>query len=164
MIDIVPTYNAYQHIGREFAEGYFHWFFLTQPAPLPETMIGRDPELFLRARMLDHTRRGAIDGAAFAEYLRCSRDAAAVHSMCEDYRASASIDLEHDAADLNEKIRCPLLVLWAEHALMHRLFDVLAVWKERGAQVTGKALPGGHFLAEDSPAELLAALREFLGH
>ena len=104
----------------------------------------------------------AVTPDAFAEYLRCFRDPATIHASCEDYRAAASIDLEHDAADLDRKVACPLLALWAERGAMHRMFDVLATWRERGANVNGKALPGGHFLPEESPEETLAELQKFL--
>ena len=107
-------------------------------------------------------RQGSSTPAAYAEYLRCFRDPATIHAACEDYRAGASIDLEHDEADMNRKISCPLLVLWAEKGAMHRLFDVLATWRERASDVRGKALPGSHFLPEELPDQTHAELRAFL--
>jgi haloacetate dehalogenase len=104
----------------------------------------------------------AVTPEAFAEYLRCFRNPATIHASCEDYRAAASIDLEHDEADLNRKIVCPLLALWAKRGAMHRMFDVAATWRERATNVKGKALPGGHFLPEETPDETLVELRAFL--
>ena len=154
VIDIVPTYKVYRSVTKEFATAYYHWFFLIQPAPFPETVIGRSLESFVR--------QGSSTPEAYAEYMRAFRDPGTVHAACEDYRAGASIDLEHDEADMNRKIACPLLVLWAEKGAMHRLFDVLATWRERASDVRGKPLPGGHFLPEELPDQTLAELRMFL--
>jgi haloacetate dehalogenase len=161
VLDIVPTHKLYHNVTREFATAYYHWFFLLQPAPFPETLIGNSVEFYMR-NGLGRLQPRAVTPAAFAEYLRCFRDPATVHAMCEDYRAGASIDLAHDDADLSRKIACPLLVLWAERRPMHRLFDVLATWRERASQVSGKPLPGGHFLPEEAPEETFAELRPFL--
>jgi haloacetate dehalogenase len=161
VLDIVPTHKVFHSVSKEFATAYYHWFFLIQPAPFPETLIGNSVEFFLNRQFRSLMPR-AVSEEAFAEYLRCFRDPATIHAACEDYRAAASIDLEHDAADLDRKVACPLLALWAERGAMHRMFDVLATWRERSANVSGKALPGGHFLAEESPDETLAELRTFL--
>jgi haloacetate dehalogenase len=161
VLDIVPTHKVYHNVTKEFATAYYHWFFLIQPAPFPETLIGNSVDFFLnrsfRALMPDK-----VTPEAFAEYSRCFRDPATVHAACEDYRAAASIDLQHDDADLAKKIACPMLALWAERGAMHRLFDVLATWRERAQNVTGKALPGGHFLPEEAPEQTLAELQAFL--
>jgi haloacetate dehalogenase len=161
VLDIVPTHKLYHNVTREFATAYYHWFFLLQPAPFPETLIGNSVEFYMR-NGLGRLLPNAVTPAAFAEYLRCFRDPSTVHAMCEDYRAGASIDLTHDDADLSRKIACPLVVLWAERGPMHRLFDVLATWRERASQVSGKPLPGGHFLPEEAPEETFAELRPFL--
>jgi haloacetate dehalogenase len=152
VIDIVPTYKLYHNVTREFATSYYHWFFLIQPAPFPETLLNNSIEFYM----------GRGTGDAHAEYLRCFRNPATVHAMCEDYRASASIDLEHDEADMNRKIECPFLTLWAERGAMGKMYDVLAAWRERAVQVSGKGLPGGHSLQEDKPEETLAELQAFL--
>jgi haloacetate dehalogenase len=152
VIDIVPTYKLYHNVTREFATSYYHWFFFIQPAPFPETLLNNSIDFYMG--------RGA--GDAHAEYVRCFKNPATVHAMCEDYRASASIDLEHDEADLNRKIECPFLTLWSERGAMGRQYDVLAAWRERAANVSGKALPGGHSLQEDVPDLTLAELRTFL--
>jgi len=161
VLDIVPTHKLFSNVSKEFATTYYHWFFLIQPSPLPETLIGNNVEFYLRHRFGPLMPR-AVTPEAFAEYLRCFRDPATIHAACEDYRAAASIDLEHDEADLNRKITCPLLALWAERGAMHRQFDVTATWRERAANVKGTALPGGHFLPEESPNETLAELQAFL--
>jgi haloacetate dehalogenase len=161
VLDIVPTYRLFHDSGKEFATAYFHWFFLIQPAPFPETLIGNSVEYYLKSRfgrLMPH----AITPEAFDEYLRAFRDPAAIHASCEDYRAAATIDLEHDAADMHKKIGCPLLALWAERGPMHRIYDVASTWRERASNVAGKVLPGGHFLPEESPEETLAALSGFL--
>jgi haloacetate dehalogenase len=155
VIDIVPTHKLLRNVTKEFATAYYHWFLLIQPAPLPENIIAKIHGLFV-------DRNPYMDPEAHAEYLRCFRDPATVHAACEDYRASASIDLEHDDADLDRKVACPLLALWGEHAPMHRLYDVAATWRERASNVSGKSLPGGHFLPEELPDETLAELRDFL--
>jgi len=155
VIDIVPTHKLLRNVTKEFATAYYHWFLLIQPAPLPENIIAKIHGLFL-------DRNHYMHPDAHAEYLRCFRDPATVHAACEDYRASASIDLDHDDADLDRKIACPLLALWGERAPMHRLYDVLTTWRERASNVSGKPLPGGHFLPEELPAETLAELRAFL--
>ena len=161
VLDIVPTHKLFHNVTKEFATAYYHWFFLIQAAPFPETLIANSVETYLN-RLFRALMPQKITQAAFDEYLRCFRDPAVIHASCEDYRAAASIDLEHDDADLNRKVKCPLLVLWAERGAMHRQFDVLATWHERAEKVSGKALPGGHYLPEEVPEETLAELERFL--
>lgn len=161
VLDIVPTYTLYHNVNKEFATAYYHWFWLIQAAPFPETLIGNDPEFYLNS-LLGRLKPKAITPEAFAEYLRCFRDPATVHATCEDYRAAASIDLAHDEADLDRKLACPVLALWAEKGAMHRMYDVVAAWRERAGNVSGKPLPSGHFLPEEAPEETLAELKAFL--
>jgi haloacetate dehalogenase len=151
-IDIVPTHYLYRNFSIEFVQAYFHWFSYLRPAPTPEN------ELLAQAA----ARAGQPRSAAQAEYQRTNGTPEGVHGMCEDYRAGASIDLAHDDADQRKKIRCPLNVLWAENGAMDRLYDVLAIWRERAANVVGKGMPGGHNMQEGAPAELLAELQAFL--
>lgn len=169
ILDIVPTYKLYQNITKEFATTFYHWFFLVQPAPFPETVVGNSAEYFLRTLLFrlggEPPGEGApswVGEAAFSEYLRCFRDPATLHGICEDYRAAASIDLIHDTADQNRKIECPLLVLWAEKGPFHRMYKVLDTWKECANDARGKALPAGHFLPEQIPEPLAAELKGFL--
>src|SRR5271163_136083 len=151
VIDIVPTYTLYHNVTRQFATSYYHWFFFIQPEPFPETLLNNSIDFYMRG-----------SGEAHAEYVRCFKNPATVHAMCEDYRASASIDLEHDEADLGRKVECPMLTLWAANGAMGKMYDVLAIWKERAAHVSGRGLPGGHSLQETTPVETLSELRTFL--
>ena len=140
----------------------YHWFFLSQPFDLPERLIGGDPSFFVRwhLRSWSGGRDDFFAPEALAEYERCFADPACIHGSCEDYRAGASIDLEHDEADLERRISCPFFVLWGEGRL-DRHFDVLACWGECAVHVAGSALPGGHFLPEELPEETAAELLAF---
>jgi haloacetate dehalogenase len=165
VLDIVPTLTTFENVDQALATAYYHWFFLIQPHPLPEHMIGLDPEFYLRRK----TSMWAVSTAHFtqeamAEYIRCFRNPAAIHAMCEDYRAAASIDLEHDRADraAGVKVSCPLLVLWGGRATMDRSFDVPTTWREVALKVRGHALDCGHFIPEERPDEFVAALLDFL--
>ncbi len=162
LLDIAPTLAMYERADMAFASAYYHWFFLIQPYDLPEHLIGADPDFYLDKKIGKWSRnRSCFDPAAIAEYKRCFRDPATIHATCEDYRAAAGIDLDHDRADLDRKIACPLLALWGAEGVIERSYPVLDIWRERAADVTGKALPCGHFLAEEAPEETLAALLEF---
>jgi haloacetate dehalogenase len=169
ILDIVPTYTLYQNITKEFATIFYHWFLLVQPPPFPETLVANSAEYFLKSTLLwlgGHPITDPIPewlGAeAFHEYLRCFRNPDSIHAICEDYRAAASIDLEHDKADLDKRIECPLLVLWSEKGPFHRMYDVLQTWKDRANDAKGKALPTGHFLPEQVPEEVTHELKSFL--
>ncbi len=162
VMDIAPTGYMFSHTDQAFATGYYHWFFLLQPDGLPEHMIGCDADYYL----LEKLRRWAAPGAEFhpqavAEYLRCFRQPDAIHASCEDYRAAATIDLQHDAADAGKKIACPLLVLWGSQGFINRTYDVLAVWQQYAQQVEGRPLNCGHFLPEEAPAEVSEELLRF---
>jgi haloacetate dehalogenase len=163
VLDIVPTRTIFRATDMGIALGYYHWFFLAQPEPLPERLIGADPLFYLHRKLTGWGTGGLEQFApeALAAYQRSFSDPAVIHGSCEDYRAAATIDLEHDEADLDRRIECPLLALWGEHGLMHKHFDVLATWRERSRQVEGKALPCGHYLPEECPAETTAELARF---
>ncbi|QWZ09659.1 alpha/beta hydrolase [Nocardioides panacis] len=168
LLDIVPTRHVFGHVDRALAQAYYHWFFLAQEPDLPERLIGGDPGYFLRRKLAQWSAGSgteAFDPAAVEEYVRCFADPEVVRASCEDYRAGASIDLEHDEADAAAGLRveCPALVLWGGEGFVGRAYDVLEVWRGYAADVRGQALPGGHFLAEEAPEDTLAALREFLG-
>ena len=162
VLDIVPTYKIYTETDRGIAEDYYHWFFLIQPADYPERMIGNDVPYYLNKKMGKYSFGDDVfTEIAKAEYLRCFNDPAAIHATCEDYRAAATIDLDHDRADLDTKLTQPLLALWGEKGAMARNYDVLEAWRERAVDVSGHALPCGHYLAEERPAETFDALKGF---
>lgn len=164
VLDIAPTYKMYTTADKEFATAYYHWFFFIQPYDLPETLIGANPEYFLRQIFGRWGANASVfDPAAMAEYLRCFSNPATIHATCEDYRASAEIDLRHDEADMSSKVSCPLLALWGTKGLVGRKYDVVESWRERGSQVVGgQALPSGHYLPEEAPEETYQALVKFL--
>lgn len=162
VLDIVPTLKVFDTVNQLVATSYFHWFFLIQPAPFPEKLIGADPDYYLTSRLGSWGSNAEVfDPTALQEYLRCFRDPACIHSTCEDYRAAASIDLEHDRADLERKISMPLLALWGAKGLVHKAYDVLAVWRERASNVRGLAVDCGHFIPEEKPQETYELLRDF---
>src|SRR5262245_32627783 len=152
VLDIVPTYYLYTHVTIEFVQAYYHWFHQLRPAPVPEKEIFAQNE---------QAKTRATDPIQI-EWLRTASTMENIHAMCEDYRAAASIDLKHDEADLTKKITCPLSTLWGERGPMGRLYDVLAIWKERGTKVSGKGLPGGHNLMIDVPDQVIAEVRALL--
>ena len=163
VLDVAPTATMYGRTDKEFATRYFWWFFLIQPFDLPERMIGSDPEYFLRRHVAGQVKiPGAVSEEVLQEYLRCYRDPATIHAICEDYRAAASIDLEHDAADAGRKVEVPLLALWGAMGTVGALYDVLETWREKAPDVRGRALPCGHLLQEELPGETAAELLEFL--
>lgn len=164
VLDIVPTRHAFETADRHLATAYYHWFFLIQSGGLPEHMIGLDPAFYLRDKLARWSRvPDAFADDAVAEYLRCFRDPATIHATCEDYRAAATIDLEHDTADAGRRVECPLLVLWGDTGVVGQMYDALGVWRQYARDVTGEALPSGHFVVEEAPEATLRALTEFLG-
>ncbi|MGE4340156.1 MAG: alpha/beta fold hydrolase [Pigmentiphaga sp.] len=163
VIDIAPTVTMYARTNKDFASRYFWWFFLIQPAPLPERLIAADPEFFLRTHIEGQTKTpGATEPAAFAEYLRCYSDPRTRHAICEDYRAAASIDLDHDAADEEVRIQAPLLAIWGAKGTVGELYDVLETWREKALNVRGRAFDCGHTLQEERPEETTSELLAFL--
>ena len=163
VLDIAPTATMYAQTNQQFATRYFWWFFLIQAAPLPERLIEADPEFFLRSHLLAQSKTSGVPAEwLIQEYLRCYRIPGTVHSICEDYRAAATIDLVHDAADADRRIEVPLLALWGANGVVGELYDVLATWRAKATQVGGKALQCGHSPQEEVPAETTAAILEFL--
>jgi haloacetate dehalogenase len=163
LFDIAPTATMYALTDKAFATRYFWWFFLIQPEPLPERLIAADPEFFLRTHIEGQSRTpGSTDPALFAEYLRCYADPATRHAICEDYRAAATIDLDHDAADAGRRVGCPLLALWGAKGTVGQLYDVLATWRDKATNVRGHALDCGHTLQEEAPDAVLESLLPFL--
>ncbi len=161
LLDIAPTATMYANVTKDFATRYMWWFFLIQPAPLPETLIGNNLDFYLDSHIRKQNKTpGAIDPAALEEYRRCYTPET-LHAVCEDYRASAGIDLDHDAEDADRKIDAPLLVLWGEKGVVGASYDVLATWREKALDVRGGALPCGHYLPEEAPEPILTELRAF---
>jgi haloacetate dehalogenase len=175
VLDIAPTFDMYAATNFEFASAYYHWFHLIQPTPVPEVMIGGDPEAYLRLKMKGWGSNGGtfFEPEAMAEYVRCFTDPslnekgwrAAVHAKAEDYRASATIDLEHDRQSRaqGEKIPCDLLVLCGDRGVVHNQFDPLGLWQAQcSGQVTYRAVPSGHYIPEELPEVTAQALLEFM--
>jgi haloacetate dehalogenase len=165
VLDIVPTLHIFDHVDRAMSQTYYHWFFLAQPPELPERLIGSDPEYFLRTSIQRWSAgEFPFDAAAVEEYVRCFADPATISASCEDYRAAASIDLEHDAADraADNRIGCPLLVLWGLRGFVGANYDVLPIWRTYADDVRGSGLHCAHFLAEEEPDATAEALVEFL--
>jgi haloacetate dehalogenase len=165
LLDIAPTLAMYEKTSNQFARSYWHWFFLIQPAPMPERLIEADPAAYVRDVL---GRRSAglapFDPRALAEYVRCLELPGTAHGLCEDYRASASIDLVHDQLDLDKQnfVQQPLLVLWGEQGVVHQCFEPLQEWSKLARNVQGKALPCGHYIPEEAPELLLHQVQLFL--
>ena len=166
VLDIAPTLDMYGRTDMDFARAYYHWFHLIQPAPLPERMIAGDALPYL------HTKLGGWGGTglsifepqALADYERCFTPAT-IHTMCEDYRASAGIDLAHDrhSRERGEKVACDMLVLWGERGVVQRMFQPLALWQAQCAgTVSGQTLPCGHYMPEECPTEVAQLLGQFM--
>lgn len=164
LLDIAPTLAMYEATDRTFATLYFHWFFLIQPEPLPETLIGANPDVYVE-RVMGGRHAGLAPFApqALDAYRSALRQPGAVHAMCEDYRASATIDLEHDRADIERgnKVACPLRVLWGEKGVVGRCFDPLEEWRKVARDVSGRALPCGHYIPEEAAEPLVDEMLSF---
>lgn len=158
LLDISPTLTMYENTTMEFAKGYWHWFFLIQPEPVPERLIGADPEYWLKNHMGRHAGTGIFDPGCWSEYLAGVSNPSGMHAMCEDYRAAATIDLVHDRADRAEgkKLSMPARVLWGEYGLVNKCFAPIEDWKRVASnEVTGRHFPCGHYIPEESPQELI---------
>ena len=165
LLDIAPTLAMYEKTSNQFARSYWHWFFLIQPAPMPERLIEADPSAYVRDVL---GRRSAglapFDARALAEYVRCIELPGTAHGLCEDYRASASIDLIHDQLDIDTKnfLHQPLLVLWGEQGVVNQCFEPLKEWSKLAVNVKGHALPCGHYIPEEAPELMLSQVQSFL--
>jgi haloacetate dehalogenase len=165
LLDIAPTLDMYASTDRAFAEAYFHWFFLIQPEPFPESLIQASPRSYVEQVMggwqagLDPFPPEVLD-----RYIDALSRPGAVHALCEDYRAAATIDLEHDRADRDQGLRIstPIRVLWGRHGVIERLFDPLTLWSAVAENVSGRALECGHYLPEEAPDDVAAEILRFL--
>ena len=164
VLDIVPTYEQFAAVDRQAALGSFHWYFLAQPSPFPERLIGADPEYFIRHMLGTWAgTRSCFSDEALAEYVSCFKDPEVIHASCEDYRAGAFVDCQLDEADLQagRKIACPVLAIWGDRGRSHKRRQVLETWRRWAVDVQGEGLPCGHFLAEEAPEATRAALEAF---
>ena len=162
-LDIVPTRHVFATADKDLGMAYYHWFFLAQPYDLPEKLIGADPIHYLRKKLgAWGTLFETFTPEALAEYERCFKNPDTIHASCEDYRAAATIDLEHDEADRGRKVECPLLSLWGSNGAVRKLYDALEVWRGYAGTVLGRPLNAGHFLAEEKPEETARELLSFL--
>jgi haloacetate dehalogenase len=165
LLDIAPTLPMYRHTTEAFARAYWHWFFLIQPPPLPEALIESDPARYVRSVMgARHAGLSAFAPEALAEYERCAAIPGTAAALCADYRASAGIDLQHDQQDVDagRRLAQPLRVLWGEHGVVARCFDVAGLWRDAADDFTGRGVPCGHYIAEEAPALLLEESATFL--
>jgi haloacetate dehalogenase len=160
VLDIVPTWEMYANVTKRLAQTYWQWYFLPQRAPLPERLIGADPDFFYESCLASVGGIGLadFDPELLAEYRRCWRPPEAIHAWCSDYRAGASIDLDHDREDLGRVLDMPVLALWGAQGIMQTLFDIEALWKPRCRLLRTATAPGGHWFPEQAPAETAAAL------
>jgi haloacetate dehalogenase len=165
VLDICPTLAMYEQTNMEFASAYWHWFFLIQPAPFPETLINQNPEFYF-SKLMGNRSAGLspFTPEAWNEYLRCARDPKTIHGMCEDYRAAATIDLTHDRADreIGRRLKMPFQVLWGKNGVIEKCFKPIQEWQRVALDVRGHALDCGHYIPEEAPEALLAALNEFI--
>ena len=162
-VDIAPTATMYALTNKEFATKYFWWFFLIQPEPFPEKLIGFDPEYFLHHHIDGQIKiKGVVEERAFKEYLRCYQNPDTIHAICEDYRAAATIDLEDDKADSDRRIECPLYLLWGARGTVGKLYDVVGTWRDKAIDVSGEALDCGHSPEEECPEIFLEKVLKFL--
>jgi haloacetate dehalogenase len=166
VLDIIPTGEAFRRANMEFGLGFWHWFFLAQPYPLPERMIGANPDNYYyrwRDPSSGLPQPTYFDPEALADYLRCVHNPDTIHAMCEDYRAGATYDYRLDEADRinGRRIACPVQVLWADRGELGRWYDVLAIWRDWASDVRGRAIDSGHYLAEEAPDETYSELHPF---
>lgn len=163
VLDISPTLSMYEQTGMDFAKGYWHWFFLIQPEPIPETLIGANPEFWLKNHMGRHAGTAIFSPDRWNEYLAGASNPLSMHAMCEDYRAAATIDLVHDRADreANLKLEMPLRVLWGEHGLVNKCFKPIEDWQKVANDVSGAAVPCGHYIPEELPELVIEEARGF---
>jgi haloacetate dehalogenase len=164
VMDIVPTYTMFMETNRKVASAYWHWYFLSQPEPFPERLIGHDPDYFYETCLIGWgaAKVSDFDQEMLSEYRRTWRNPEMIHGSCSDYRAAASVDLKHDEIDLERKVTCPTLVIYGSLGYMAQLFDIPAEWRKHCENVRDAALAGGHFFVDQFPQETAKALIDFL--
>lgn len=164
LLDIAPTREMYANTTADFAQAYWHWFLQTQKVPIPEDIIGADPEAFWKLKCFNQAGKNLFDPDALAEYLNAFQDPEMIHASCEDYRAARTIDIEHDDADGTRKLTTPLQVLWAKHGAIEKCFEPLKLWQSRASNVMGEAMDCGHYMAEEIPKVIIAKLTSFFAN
>jgi haloacetate dehalogenase len=164
VMDIVPTHAMFMDTNRKVAGSYWHWYFLSQPEPFPERIIGNDPDFFYETCLVGWGAAtiSDFDPEMLEDYRRSWRDPEMIHGSCSDYRAAASVDLEHDASDIARKVTCPTLAFYGSRGVMAKLFDIPAEWRKRCSVVQEKSLPGGHFFVDQFPDDTAQILLQFL--
>ena len=164
VLDIAPTYAMFMETNRHVAAAYWHWYFLSLPAPFPERMIGADPDYFFETCFETWGKMpvAGLDPEILDEYRRSWRDPAMISGSCCDYRATVTVDLVHDEADVGRRVACPTLALWGSEGFMHQCFDMAALWRERCSDLRTETLPGAHFFIDQFPHETAAVLADFL--
>lgn len=164
VMDIVPTHLLLDQLSRQVATSYYHWFFLAQPAPFPETMIGHDPNRYFESCLLGWgaAKLADFDPGSLAAYRRAWGDPDTIRGMCADYRAALHFDFDLDAQDLERQVLCPSLVLYGAEGAMAKAYDVPSTWQDRLSQMQARAIPGGHFFVDQSPEPTARALSEFI--
>jgi haloacetate dehalogenase len=152
----------YAKAGSKFATTYWHWYFLIQKQPIPEQIIGNDPSGYWKLKCFNQAKgENPFTDEALEEYILNFETPEAIHASCEDYRAAATIDIEHDNDDNGLKLQQPLQVLWAKRGAIESCFDALSLWQDRAADVRGEAVDATHYMAEEIPAEIAVRLRAF---
>jgi haloacetate dehalogenase len=164
VMDIVPTYAMFHDSNYKIAGAYWHWYFLQQPTPFPERLIGNDPDFFYETCLIGwgSSTLSDFDPVMLHSYRQDWRNPEMIHGSCSDYRAAATIDLEHDAYDLERQIHVPTLVLYGESGAMNKFYDIPAEWRKRCVNVQSAAMPGGHFFVDQYPEETALHLLGFL--
>ena len=164
LLDIAPTREMYRDSDSGFATAYWHWFFLIQQYPLPEQIIGNDPEGFWKLKCFNQAKGGnPFSDEALAEYLEAFQSEAAIHASCEDYRAAATIDIQHDNEDGSRRLTTPTRAYWAKRGAIAACFDALALWRERASNVDGETLNATHYMAEEIPEDIANRMTDFFG-
>ena len=159
-MDVIPTLHLYENVDRKFAEDYWFWFFYTAPDPVPETFIKDKPEFFMQ--MAFFGKPEIVEKKAFDHFVRTMKREGSAHAQCEDYRAAARIDLQHDRADLEKKLKCPVLVLWGDENPLNKGVDIVSIWKERATDVRGHGTPSAHWLPEQIPDQVIREVKNFI--
>ena len=161
VIDICPTLDMYELTDVKFAQAYFHWFFLTQPIGVPEKMIGSDPKFWVKLCLNSWSDNHDFSDVE-KKYIQAFLSPDKIHATCEDYRASATIDLEHDIQDRHNKLSLPIHVIWGKKSYIGKSFNPIEIWqKYTSSVVTGKAIKCGHFIPEESPKETINEIISF---